>query len=126
MIVHWFLGQPDQALERIREALTIGRELSEPLSLAHALLFAAILYQLRREEQLAQEHADQAFAVSSEHGLALYQGMATIMQGRALLRHGRSEKVVENSLITQAEECFSQSIKVAQQQKAKSWDCARR
>ena len=91
----WFLGQPDQALSRIEEALTLARELSEPLSLAHALLFAAILYQLRREEQMAQEYADAAFAVSSEHGLVLYQAMSTVMKGWALLKQGRHEEAIE-------------------------------
>jgi predicted ATPase/DNA-binding winged helix-turn-helix (wHTH) protein len=91
----WFLGQPDHALERIVEALTRARELSEPLSLAHALLFAAILHQLRREEQLAQEHADAACAVSSEHGLALYQAMATVMRGWALMKQARHAEAIE-------------------------------
>jgi predicted ATPase len=91
----WFLGQPDQALHRIQEALSLARELSEPLSLAHALLFAAILHQLRREEQLAQEHAEAAIAVSSEHGLVLYQAMATVMRGWALLKQGRHEEAIE-------------------------------
>ena len=61
----WFLGQPDQALNRIKEALTLARELSEPHGLAHALFFAAILHQLRREERMAQEHAEAAIAVST-------------------------------------------------------------
>jgi predicted ATPase len=91
----WCLGQPDQALDRLQEALRLARHLSEPLSLAHALLFAAILYQLRRESELAQEHADQAFAVSTEHGLVMYQAMATIMQGWSQLKHGRNEEAIE-------------------------------
>src|SRR5215831_91128 len=52
----WFLGCPDQASSRMQEALVIARELSEPHSLAHALFFAAILYQLRREAHLALEY----------------------------------------------------------------------
>jgi predicted ATPase len=91
----WFLGQPDQALDRIQEALTLAREIAEPHGLAHALLFAAILHQLRRDEQLAQEHADAAFAVSSEHGLAMYQWMATIMRGWALVKQERHEEAIE-------------------------------
>jgi predicted ATPase len=91
----WFLGQPEQALERMREALILARELSEPISLAHALLFAAILHQLRREEHLAREHADAAIAVSNEHGLALYQAMATVMRGWALLSEGRDAEAIE-------------------------------
>ncbi len=38
----WFLGQPQQALERIQEALRLARELSEPHGLAQALFFAAL------------------------------------------------------------------------------------
>lgn len=90
----WFLGQPEEALSRVREALTRARELAEPLSLAHALLFASILYQLLREEGLAQEHTDAAFTLSSEHGLAMYQTMATIMQGWVLLKRGRHEEAI--------------------------------
>jgi predicted ATPase/DNA-binding winged helix-turn-helix (wHTH) protein len=91
----WFLGQPDRALDRIEEALALARELSEPLCLAHALLFAAVLYQLRREEHIAQEHAEAVLAVSSEHGLALYQAMATIMRAWALIEQGRPEDAIE-------------------------------
>ena len=81
----WYLGQPDQALELIEEALALARELSEPYGLAHALFFKAILHQLRREERLAQELAEEAIAVSSEHGLILYQAMATITRGWAII-----------------------------------------
>ena len=91
----WFLGQPDQALDRIQEALALARELSEPLSLAHALFFAAVLHQLRREEHMAQECTEATIAVSSEHGLALYQAMATIMRGWAMIGQGRQEKAIE-------------------------------
>jgi len=91
----WCLGQPDQALERIKEALTLAGELSEPHGLAHALFFAAILHQLRREEQLAQEYAEAALAVSSEHGLSLYQAMSKITLGWALNEPGRREEAIE-------------------------------
>ncbi len=91
----WFLGQPDQALDRMQEALTLARELSEPHSLAHALFFAAILYQLRRDEQMTQENSEAAIAVSSEHGLVLYQATAMITQGWALIKQGQQEEAVE-------------------------------
>ena len=54
----WFLGQPDRALQPIYEALTLARELSEPLGMAHAYFFAAVLHQLRREERLAEAPAE--------------------------------------------------------------------
>jgi predicted ATPase/DNA-binding winged helix-turn-helix (wHTH) protein len=92
---HWFLGQPDRASKRINEALALARKLAEPLSLAHAHIFAVILYQLRREARLAQEHAEAAADVSSEHGLALYQAMATIMRGWVLVEQGQPEGAIE-------------------------------
>ncbi len=91
----WFLGQPDQALDRMQEALTLARELSEPHGLAHAFYFAAILHQLRREARLAQERAEAAIAVSSEHGLAMYQAHSTFMRGWALIEQGRQEEAFE-------------------------------
>jgi predicted ATPase/DNA-binding winged helix-turn-helix (wHTH) protein len=91
----WFLGQPDQALNRIKEALTLARELTEPHGLAHALFFAAILHQLRREEPMAQEYAEAVISFSREHGLVMYQAMATIVQAWALLKQGRTEQTVE-------------------------------
>jgi len=91
----WFLGEPDRALEQIEQALALARELSEPHGLAHALFFAAILHQLRREDQLAQERAEAAIAISGEHGLALYQATATVARGWALIERGQYEKGIE-------------------------------
>ncbi|HLA09106.1 MAG TPA: AAA family ATPase [Pyrinomonadaceae bacterium] len=89
----WFIGQPDRSLELIQEALALARESSEPLGLAHALIFAAILHQFRREEVMAQEQAEAAIAVSSEHGLVMYQAIATMMRAWALIKKGRAEAI---------------------------------
>src|SRR5262249_26357329 len=62
----WYLGYPDQALTRIQEALTLGHELFHPLSLGHALIFAAMLHLFRREGQLAQERAEAVMTLASE------------------------------------------------------------
>ena len=78
---HWFVGRPDRALVLIQEAVALARRLSEPHGLAHALVFAAILHQLRRERTAAREHADAALDLSEEHGLVLYQAMAHILRG---------------------------------------------
>jgi len=91
----WFLGEPDQALARSQEALALARELSEPHGLAHAFFFAAVLHQLRREHRLAQEYAEAAIAVASEHGLALYQATSTVILGWALIEQGQPEEAIE-------------------------------
>jgi predicted ATPase len=91
----WSVGQPDQALASIHDALALAGETAEPHSLAHALLFGAILHQLRREERLAREHAEAAVAVSTEHGLAMYLAMATTVGAWALIEPGQEERAIE-------------------------------
>ncbi len=91
----WFLGQPDASLARIQEATTLARELGEPHSLAHAFLFSSFVHQLRREQRIAQEHAEAVIAISIEHGLVMYRAMATIMAGWSLIGEGQAEQAIE-------------------------------
>ncbi len=90
----WFLGRPDAALTRIREALALAREVSEPHTLAHALFFAATLHQLRREARSAREHAEAAIEVSNEHGLVLYRALAMMARGWALFEDGPRDEAI--------------------------------
>lgn len=91
----WFMGQPDRALALIQNAVAIARQLSEPHGLAHALVFAAVHHQLRREPPLAQQSADEAIVLAGEHGLALYSAAARIVRGWALIDRGDDEAAVE-------------------------------
>jgi predicted ATPase len=91
----WFIGQPDRSLVRVQEAVAIARQISEPHGLVHALVFAAVLHQLRRERPLAQQHADAAMALADEHGLAFYGAMARIVRGWALIRPGNDAQAAE-------------------------------
>jgi predicted ATPase len=86
----WYLGYPDQALRRIHDALTFAQELSHPYSLAIALVFAAWLSQLRREEQAAQEQAEALVTLSTEQGFAMQVAQGTILRGWALAEQGQS------------------------------------
>jgi tetratricopeptide (TPR) repeat protein len=91
----WFVGLPDQALARIQEAVVLARESSDPHGLAQALFFAAIVHQLRQEEEKAQENAEAAIAVCRERGLVLYQAMATTSRGWALVLQDRQDEGFE-------------------------------
>ena len=86
----WCLGQPDQALERMKEALARAEELREPQGLAHALLFGSVLYHLRRDLRMTQQYAEAVIATSRQHGLVLYQAMAMVMQGWTLSEQGHA------------------------------------
>src|SRR5262249_54453368 len=76
-------GYPDQALERGHDGLTRAEELGHPFSLAFALHFAAMLHELRREEQAAQERAEDAIALSTEQGFPLWVAGGIILRGWA-------------------------------------------
>ena len=90
--VLWFLGYPDQALKRSQEALALAAGLSHPFSLAFALGFAAVLHQLRREEQAAQERAEAVIALSTEQGFPFWLALGTILRGWALAEQGQGEE----------------------------------
>ena len=87
--VLWYLGYPDQAMERIQEALTLARELSHPFSLVLALDHAAWLHQYRREGRLTQEQAEADMALCREQGFSFFLAIGTILRGWALAAQGQ-------------------------------------
>jgi len=88
----WYLGFPDQALQRSHEALTLAQELSQPHSLAFALAWTGALHNFRREGQVAQERAELAMTLSREQDFAFYLAMGTILRGWALVERGQGEE----------------------------------
>jgi predicted ATPase len=87
----WFLGYPDQALTTMQAALALARELSHPVDVAFTLDFAASLHTLRREGPVAQERAEAAVAVASEHDFAFWLAFTTILRGWAWAEQGDVE-----------------------------------
>ncbi|MBI3756894.1 MAG: hypothetical protein HY267_02855, partial [Deltaproteobacteria bacterium] len=85
----WFLGYPDQALERSARALAWGRELGHPYSRAFSLIFAAFLHYHCREGRNVQEHATPLLALATEHGFLLPEFWGSIFQGWALTAQGQ-------------------------------------
>ena len=81
----WYLGYPDQALQRSHEALTLARELAHPASVATALYFAADVHGLRREVQRTYELAEAALGLAREHEFAFRVAQAMIQRGWALV-----------------------------------------
>ena len=85
----WQLGYPDQALTRMQAAVSLAQEVAHPGSLAYAFMCAAWSHLLRREAQQAQEQAEAAMALSTEHGMPIFFAMSTIYRGWALAQHGQ-------------------------------------
>jgi predicted ATPase len=91
-LILWHLGYPQQALERMQQALNRARELSHPFSLALALPFASMLHLYRRETQVTQELGEATIALCTQHGFPLFLSMGTLYRGWALAKQGQGEQ----------------------------------
>jgi predicted ATPase len=80
----WFLGFPDRARERIESGLALAERLAHVNSLAFALTWAAMLYNLRREFAVAQERAEAAIKIAGKHRMSAWFGHASVCRGFAL------------------------------------------
>jgi class 3 adenylate cyclase/predicted ATPase len=84
----WVLGYPDQALQSIREALTLAQELTHSFSLVYALAMVAVVHQFRGEVQAVQERAEALIALSTEQHFPHWLAYGTILRGWALTAQG--------------------------------------
>jgi tetratricopeptide (TPR) repeat protein len=89
----WFLGYPDQAVERVNSALGLAENLRHGHSMARAMMQAASLYHLRREPRVAQEHAEAVVALATEHGLQYSVATGTVLRGWAMAARGQAEGI---------------------------------
>ena len=85
----WYLGYPEQALQRSNVALMLAYELGHPLSLGIALTFAAALHMFRQEWQALRERAEALWGLATQHGFAHLLASATRYLGIALFRQGQ-------------------------------------
>jgi predicted ATPase len=85
----WGLGYPDQALARLHETLALAHALSHPLSLAFAQVFAAFIYQCRRDVLAVYEQAEAAAALSATQGFPQWAAVGICGRGWALAMQGQ-------------------------------------
>jgi class 3 adenylate cyclase/predicted ATPase len=85
---NWMLGYPTQAVQAMENTLAHARELDNPNSVGISLLFLAQLSQLRREPERATTRAEEALAVSAEHGLPALELWCLLPRGWATAYRG--------------------------------------
>jgi class 3 adenylate cyclase/tetratricopeptide (TPR) repeat protein len=86
------LGYPDQALERVQEALALARKLAHPFSLAYAMDAVAAVHLVRGEGQAAQEWAEVVMTLSIEQGFPYWLAFGSFRRGLALVLQGQGEE----------------------------------
>ena len=85
------LGYADRALACSNEAVSLAQTLSMPLTLAQAQGMHGLLYQVRREVDLAEEWADKNIAHATAHGFPYWWTLGSILKGWLLDQRGESE-----------------------------------
>jgi len=85
----WYLGYPDQALQKSQAAVTLARNISHPYSLSWALAAAAWTHIYRREGRAACTLVDEAIAFSSTQDFPHWMAMGTMVRGWALAELGQ-------------------------------------
>jgi predicted ATPase len=88
----WLLGYPDAAERQSEEAIRMSRELS-PTSQAVALHFAAMMYQLCRNDSASAACAAASEEIAAEHGFSFWLAGATVMSGWALAAGGAAKGI---------------------------------
>jgi len=88
----WRLGYPDQARQKVDEAITLAHELGHPFSLAFALDFAGSgVGMLLRDVEAVQTHTAAHMKLCLEQGFPYWLGWGAVRQGWVLTERGQLE-----------------------------------
>ena len=79
----WCIGYPNQAEERIHQAVSIGKDTNHPFSEAVSLHFKTVLYQYRGEAEEVNTSATQMLQICQEHGFSAWEAAARVLKGWA-------------------------------------------
>src|SRR5947209_81620 len=91
----WCLGYPQQAQERGLEAVKLVQDLDQPFNQALVSAYLAMLQQLRADEAVAREHAEQALALTGKYQAPYYRAWADILVSYALALEQPNEERIE-------------------------------
>ena len=89
--VLWYLGYPDRALQRIREACTLAEELAHPSSLAHVLYHELSIHQHRRNAESTLQQAEALITMADDQAFPFWAFAGRVQQGWAQVALGQSE-----------------------------------
>jgi class 3 adenylate cyclase/predicted ATPase len=91
-LVLWLLGYGEQARRWSERALMLARAAAHPYTLAYALSLSSWLHHFCQERAVAQNRAEEAIAIATKQGHALWLAWGTVFRGRALATQGQGEE----------------------------------
>jgi tetratricopeptide (TPR) repeat protein len=90
----WIRGYPDQALSRMREAITLAERVAHPFSSVLAQLSFSLVHLLRREPEEARQWLEKSRMMAKEFGFALSNSVNRFQAGWALLEEDQATEAV--------------------------------
>jgi predicted ATPase len=83
-----FQGELEAARAASQEAIRLAEKLGHPFSEAKELVHASMLYQMMREPAIAQQYAERAIRLATEHGFVNLRAWASGVAGWAVAVNG--------------------------------------
>ena len=93
-VVQHSLGRPDEALKLTDEALRRARQLKHPYTLVMVIRVATQLRHQRREDKAAQQLAEEAIALSEEHGFREQNAFGRPFRGWPISGFSQAEQMI--------------------------------
>ena len=90
-LVLWMLGYPDQAVQKVQQALALAQQCEDAFSIAYAQTNGGFIHQHRGEGAVAWELAEAAIALATDQGLPFWRAGGLIARGAALVEQGQPE-----------------------------------
>jgi tetratricopeptide (TPR) repeat protein len=88
----WYFGYPDQAEQRVREAFRLAEGLTHTFSRTIGHVYAAWVYQLRRDMRASLQQAEAGMAAAQENGFPNLVAWSREYRGGALIHLGHVEE----------------------------------
>jgi predicted ATPase len=88
----WFLGYPEQAVQRSNEALALAQAREHLFNLVNTFNYCIRLHRWRGERQIVEERLEASMTLSIEYGFAQQAAIGKIERGFVLTEHGNSKE----------------------------------
>jgi predicted ATPase len=102
-ISHWLLGYPDQAVERVEEAIQLARRLEQPYSEVIALSASAYIHQFRGDPARVHQAVEATLAVGHGQGFGQHRETGRFFSGWATAMEGEVESGLDTMRTSLAE-----------------------
>src|ERR1051325_906157 len=92
----WFLGYPDQALDRARAVVAQTKAMGHAHSYVHSLTRAVQVTLLRGQGGAALADISSILAISEDKGFPMWHAVGTLLRGRALCLEGQADQGIDD------------------------------